>query len=373
MRRMLPDRAVSSSIFWFGTPTLAHSGPRCWNPAPSSGCRTQVRAAVVPQGHGHAVAFDLVQIRRRACGRGQRQGQQADRRQQAEKLLFHFAPPLPCRAAGRCAPALRSRPGSCGRPGCSRSFSNPLSAGCPAPGRSASSGRAPPAVRRHGHVGKACPAGGRKAEPHAQQRFLRQPARAGKVHLHAVLMAVFHRAAQHLLQLLGPRRVAAEPSVSAPPPGSAPEQVAYRTPSVFKTPGWRRNPGSGCTAACSRSPKGPPPPRCGCRPRCRQSRARPTSALCTASSAEYRVICTLSRLASYSAVHSSFVSRRPLVFSRVTNHWAASTSSTRSGRRVGSPPVKVTWGTPAFCSFSRISFHWAVVSSSVSPWGWPAA
>ena len=62
-----------------------------------------------------------------------------------------------------------------------------------------------------------------------------------------------------------------------------------------------------------------------------------------------------------------------MVFSRVTNHWAASTSSTRSARRVGSPPVNVTWGIFAARSRSKTSFHWAVVSSGISDRGCPAA
>lgn len=99
----------------------------------------------------------------------------------------------------------------------------------------------------------------------------------------------------------------------------------------------------------------------------------PTRALWTSRRASYSVTWTLSRLASDSLRHSSGVSRRPLVFSRVTNHWAASTSSGRSGRRVGSPPVKVTWGMLARRSFSRRDFHWSVVSSGVSPRVCPAA
>ena len=83
----------------------------------------------------------------------------------------------------------------------------------------------------------------------------------------------------------------------------------------------------------------------------------------------YSVTCTLSRLASYSLRHSSGVSSRPLVFRRVTNHWATSTSSTRSARSVGSPPVNVTCGTLAARSFDSISLHWAVVSSGVSDRG----
>ena len=101
--------------------------------------------------------------------------------------------------------------------------------------------------------------------------------------------------------------------------------------------------------------------------------AAPTSALWTAGSWLYSVTCTLSKLASQSCLHSSGVRSRPLVFSRETNHWAASTSSTRSARSVGSPPVNVTWGTPMRRRVSSTCFHWAVVSSAVSDRGCPAA
>ena len=99
----------------------------------------------------------------------------------------------------------------------------------------------------------------------------------------------------------------------------------------------------------------------------------PTSWLWMLPSALYSVTCTLSRLAAYSPAHSSGVSRRPLVFSRVTNHSAARTSSTRSSRSVGSPPVKVTWGMLLLRSVCRMVFHCSVDNSSVCPIGCPAA
>ena len=75
------------------------------------------------------------------------------------------------------------------------------------------------------------------------------------------------------------------------------------------------------------------PAGCGCRHRRRER------------------ICTASRLAARRSLHIMLVSIRPLVFRRVTNHCAACTSLIRSWRSVGSPPVKVSWGTPRVAAF----------------------